>query len=91
MIETVKIEDEYVDLWKENLQRISAPCPDVLNAPREEAAEKFSRVGFPDTSFENYEIRISNVFLSMNTALILPREMNLGSTCMMYSNVMCRT
>ena len=55
MIETVKIEDEYIDLWKENLRQISAPCLDVLNAPREDAAAKFSGVGFPDTSFENYE------------------------------------
>ena len=55
MIDTLTIEKEYINLWKDNLPKIEAPCSKAMNRFRTEAADKFQQAGFPDTKDENYQ------------------------------------
>ena len=42
-------EQEYIDIFEQNLTLIKEPCAELLNEAREKAAIRFKATGFPGT------------------------------------------
>lgn len=47
-------EQEYIDIFEQNLTLIKEPCAELLNEAREKAAIRFKATGFPGTKEENW-------------------------------------
>ena len=47
-------EQEYIDIFEQNLALIKEPCAELLNEAREKAAIRFKATGFPGTKEENW-------------------------------------
>ena len=54
IVEKVSLKDEFMNLYRENIEQISGNSASLLNAYREEAAERFARMGFPVKGSEDY-------------------------------------
>ncbi len=47
-------EQEYIDIFEQNLTLIKEPCAELLNEAREKATIRFKATGFPGTKEENW-------------------------------------
>lgn len=47
-------EQEYIEIFEQNLTLIKEPCAELLNEAREKAAIRFKATGFPGTKEENW-------------------------------------